>query len=280
MAISFTTNILPLYATNVIAGGGQAAYQSPGTFGIPASYVATGSIASIAVNNPGSGYTTVVPTVVIGGDGASGAATARMKLLSLAVLAGGSGYAVGNTITLAVTGGTAVTAVVVTVTAVNTGAVTAVSITTPGVYTAIAAAATQSATSGGGTGATFNTLTWGVDSITVGTPGNNYTTAPISFTGGTGSGVIATAQIDPAGATAAGGSVNEQGILTMIEIMRAYFAEIQTAQEARFVNTVLRKMLAELQQGGGSTYSAANNASRAQTEAMRFFAKRIRNPNL
>ncbi len=273
MALNFTTNITPFYSTNV---ANDANYQSPGNFGIPASYVATGSIASIAVNNPGSGYTTVVPTVVIGGDGSSGAATARMKLLTLAINAGGSGYAVGNTVTLS--GGTSTVAAVITVTAVNTGAITAFTITTPGVYSAIVASFTQASTSGGGTGATFQTGTWGVDSIVVGTPGSGYTTAPISFTGGTGSGVVATAQINPAGAATA--SVNEAGILTIIEVLRAYFAEIQTAQEARFVNTVLRKMLAELQQGGGSTYSAANNASRAQTEAMRFFAKRIRNPNL
>lgn len=273
MAVNFASDITTaLYATHVNTP--LAGYTS--TFGIPASYIASGSIASIAVNNPGSGYTTVVPTVVIGGDGSSGAATARMALQTLAINAGGSGYAVGNTVTLS--GGTSTVAAVITVTAVNTGAITAFTITTPGVYSAIVASFTQASTSGGGTGATFQTGTWGVTSIVVGTPGTNYTTAPISFTGGTGSGAIATAQLNPAGGAI---QANEQNLLMMIEVMRSYFATLDNAQEARLANTILRKMLAEVQQGGGaSTYSAANNATRGFNEAMRFFAKHTRNPNL
>lgn len=273
MAVNFASDITTaLYATHVNTP--LAGYTT--TFGIPASYIASGSIASIAVNNPGSGYTTVVPTVVIGGDGASGAATARMLLQTAAISNAGSGYAVGNTITLA--GGTFTTAAVLTVTSVNTGAVTGFTITTPGVYSAIAASLTQGSTSGSGINFALNTVTWGVQSIVVGTPGTGYTTAPISFTGGTGSGAIATAQLNPAGGAI---QANEQNLLMMIEVMRSYFATLDNAQEARLANTILRKMLAEVQQGGGaSTYSAANNATRGFNEAMRFFAKHTRNPNL
>ena len=70
-------------------------------------------------------------------------------------VAQGSGYAVGDTITLA--GGTFTTAAILTVTAVAGGLITAVSVTTAGKYTALytSAAYTQSSTSGSGTGATF-----------------------------------------------------------------------------------------------------------------------------
>lgn len=74
-------------------------------------------------------------------------------VLSALVQAGGSGYAVGNTITL--TGGTG-TAAVLTVTSVSSGAVTGVSVTTPGSYTVLPTMPTaQGSTSGSGTGATF-----------------------------------------------------------------------------------------------------------------------------
>lgn len=84
------------------------------------------------------------------------------------VSAGGSGYAVGDTITL--NGGTATTRGVVTVQAISgglgTGPVTSVKVTTAGVYTAeptFAGGFTQFSTSGGGTGATFNNAYWYVN---------------------------------------------------------------------------------------------------------------------
>lgn len=85
----------------------------------------------------------------------------------LNVSAGGTGYAVNDTITLA--GGTATTRAVVTVTAVSGSAVTAVQVQTPGTYTAEATTFTQFSTSGGGSGATFNLPIWYVD-YTIGYP--------------------------------------------------------------------------------------------------------------
>lgn len=71
------------------------------------------------------------------------------------VAVGGSGYAEGDTITLA--GGTSTTQTVLTVDSVSGGAVTAASITTPGRYSvAPTDPVAQDTTSGGGTGATFN----------------------------------------------------------------------------------------------------------------------------
>lgn len=71
------------------------------------------------------------------------------------VAAGGSSYAVSDTITL--TGGTFSVATVLVVDVVSAGAVTAASIVTPGNYTtAPGDPVAQGSTSGSGTGATFN----------------------------------------------------------------------------------------------------------------------------
>lgn len=89
-------------------------------------------------------------------------AASRMGLLqaflnsyiAVAVAGGGSGYAVGDTITLA--GGTQTTRAVLTVMAVSGGAVTEVRVSNRGVYTALPSnPVSQQSTSGGGSGATF-----------------------------------------------------------------------------------------------------------------------------
>jgi len=88
------------------------------------------------------------------------------SVAAASVVAGGSGYAVGDTITLA--GGVSTTVAVLTVTSVSSGAVTGVSVQTAGAYTqpalptatmTITPAVAQASTSGGGTGATFK-LRW------------------------------------------------------------------------------------------------------------------------
>jgi hypothetical protein len=76
-------------------------------------------------------------------------------LFSVSVQAGGSGYAVNDTITL--TGGSHSVAWVLKVTGVTGGAVTSVAISTQGVYTTNPAnPVAQGSTSGSGSGATFN----------------------------------------------------------------------------------------------------------------------------
>jgi hypothetical protein len=75
-----------------------------------------------------------------------------------AVQAGGSGYAVGDTITL--TGGTAITQAVLTVATLSGSAVATATVTYTGFYTVKPTdPVSQGSTSGAGTGATFN-LTW------------------------------------------------------------------------------------------------------------------------
>lgn len=99
------------------------------------------------------------------------------SVASAVPVAGGTGYVVGNTITL--TGGTG-TQAILTVTAATATAVTAVSVTSAGSYTVLPPSpAAQGSTSGIGTGATF-TLT----------PTNNaaqgFATTPIITSGSAG----------------------------------------------------------------------------------------------
>lgn len=75
--------------------------------------------------------------------------------------AGGTGYAVNDTITLA--GGTFTTAAQVFVTGVSSGAVTSVQVSNKGAYTVEPTAFTQGSTTGGGTGATFQLPIWYVN---------------------------------------------------------------------------------------------------------------------
>lgn len=99
---------------------------------------------------------TTAPAVIFSkGSGITGTPT---------VASGGTGYVVGNTITL--TGGTFLSAAILTVTAVTGGAVTGVSVLRNGVYTAVPTnPVAQGSTSGTGTGATF-TVAWSVNGAT------------------------------------------------------------------------------------------------------------------
>jgi hypothetical protein len=112
--------------------------------------------------------------VTDGTDAAASAAVRQVGVSAASVAAGGSGYAVGNTITL--TGGA-----VLTVSSVSSGAVTGVTVTTPGSYSAIPAnPVVQTATSGSGSGATFNlTFATGLTltAMYTGSNGNNLTYA-------------------------------------------------------------------------------------------------------
>jgi len=229
MAINFDSQILSLFAGSVVS---DAAYQSPGTYNIPANFLG-GTLASITVSNAGSGYTdrpaigfsggggsgaaatavltgtsvasisvaaagtgyTSIPTVSLAGFGGTGAtATARMKAQTVAIQAAGSGYAQNDTITL--TGGTSTQAVILTVNTVGGGGeVQAVTITNAGNYSVLPSnPVSQGSTSGGGTGATFNITAWNIVAFTVGAGGSGYTGRPtVTVTGGGGSGGAGTA---------------------------------------------------------------------------------------
>lgn len=152
-------------------------------------------ISAVNVTNAGSAYTSIPTVGFTGGSGTGVAASAVMKALTATVQAGGSGYAVNDTITLA--GGTNTQPIVLTVSTVSSGAITAVTISTAGMYTALPAnPASQATTSGVGTGGTFNITTWGVDSVKLTASGTGYTSAPtVTLTGGSGSGAAATSVV-------------------------------------------------------------------------------------
>lgn len=135
-------------------------------------------------------------TSIPAGSGATG--TSRLKAVSLAPSAGGSGYAVNDTVTL--TGGTFTTAVVGTVTAVSSGAITSLSVTTAGSYSVLPSNPVSiGSTSGAGTGATI-TVTWGLESVTITAAGKNYPSGTtVSFgSGGGGSGAAGTVVLNAA----------------------------------------------------------------------------------
>lgn len=115
--------------------------------------------------------------------GAGAVLAPKMKAVSIAITAGGTGYAVNDTITL--TGGTFTQAIQVRVTTVSSGVVTGVSFVQNGSYSALPTnPVAQGSTSGSGTGATF-TPTWGVGSVTVTSGGTNYGQVTLAFSGGT-----------------------------------------------------------------------------------------------
>lgn len=145
----------------------------------------TGGLASAPVT-PGTGYSSV-PAAAISApqstNGVQATGNATLQVVSNTVAAGGTGYAVNDTITLS-------NGVILKVTAVTTGAVTSASIQTAGSISSGAVPANpaaQTSSSGAGTGATFN-LTWGLGPFNVTNIGSGYTSATITLTGGSGTG--------------------------------------------------------------------------------------------
>lgn len=107
--------------------------------------------------------------------GGAASLSARYAVATVAVNAGGTGYSVGNVLTVALDG----TNATFTVTSVNTGAITGISITTAGLCTALPGTLQSTvrrvnATGGAGTGAILD-LTFKVDSVVVVSGGSGFT---------------------------------------------------------------------------------------------------------
>lgn len=144
-----------------------------------------GTLQSLTITSIGKDYTSQPTIGGFGtGGGSGGAATCDIQVGTYAINAGGTGYVVGDVLTVA--GGTAVEAATLVVTAASgAGAVTGVNLTSSGDYTA-APGNPVSVTGGHGTLATFN-LNFGIGPITLTTIGSGYTSAPtITVTGGGG----------------------------------------------------------------------------------------------
>lgn len=190
----------------------EPAYGVPGTFASnnPSASVLAGESALVAglggVTLAAFGWiqgdgTTVLnsPPGVTPGSGATAVAVLGTETVytvtGLAVNAGGTGYAVGNTVTFP--GGTA------TVSSVNSGAVTAVTLATSPAQTTDPAGSGIATSGGAGTGLTLDvTATPGTASngevslINVTAGGSGYSAVPtVTISGGGGTGATATATI-------------------------------------------------------------------------------------
>jgi len=169
------------------AGTGYAAGDNltlqGGTYTTPAVLsVATTKLISAVGNAIGAGYA-INDTITLAGGTAGTKAILTVthgQLASVAKNNTGSGYVIGEVITLA--GGTAGTAAQITVDTVDGGgAILTFHISRAGDYTVLATTFTQAATSGAGTGATWQTGSFGVKTFTVSTAGS-YTVNTAAFT--------------------------------------------------------------------------------------------------
>jgi hypothetical protein len=161
-----------------------------------------GTVTAITRTGNGTGYTSF-PSVAITAPTTAGgvqavASLTNMQSIGASISAGGTGYAVGNVITIS--GGTPVTvAATFTVSAVSSGVVTAVTALNFAPYTVLPTAPV-STTGGAGTGLTLTNLTWAIgSSFTISNAGSGYIEQPtITFSGGGGSGAAAYATVGSA----------------------------------------------------------------------------------
>jgi hypothetical protein len=143
--------------------------------------VSTLALVSVAINLAGVGYTSGGTVTLAGGTSTTKAivSIATLKLVSLSINAGGANYAPGDTVRL--DSGTASVKAVVTVATVDGGgAILTFTISTAGNYTVTSATHTSTATTGVGTGATFNTADYGILTFTITTAGS-YTVGSATF---------------------------------------------------------------------------------------------------
>ncbi|MDB6138196.1 MAG: hypothetical protein JWO94_1268 [Verrucomicrobiaceae bacterium] len=169
------------------------------------------TVASVSVGTPSTGYT-ASPTVTFtrGNASVTPTGTSTLKVVSIgSVAAGGTGYSVGNVLTL-VGGGTGAAATF-TVSSVSTGAVTAVTITTAGAYTGTIATTALATTGGAGTGCTL-TVAYGVGSVVITNPGSGFHTTAPTITFGSGS-AVATAVLSAEPTT----TVQFAGVLPLVD---------------------------------------------------------------
>jgi hypothetical protein len=158
-----------------------------------------GTVTAITRTATGSGYTSI-PSVAVSAPTTAGGVQAVVTQASMAVGAvainnGGTGYTVGNTLT--VTGGTGGNCTI-TVSTVSSGVITGITFATTAPYTVLPTNPV-SVTGGSGSSATFN-LTYGISgTFTITNAGSGYIEQPtITFSGGGGSGAAAYARVGSA----------------------------------------------------------------------------------
>jgi hypothetical protein len=194
-----------LQASSAVTNGALI-FQSKGTGAIDLAAGSSGvnisnggTVTAITRTNAGSGYTSFPTPAITAPTTAGGvqatATVTNMFAAGVTIAGGGTGYTVGNVLT--VSGGTPQTAVQLTVSTVSAGVITAVTISTAGAYTALPTNPV-SVTGGTGSSATFN-LTWSVIGFTITNAGSGYVEQPtVTFSGGGGSGAAAYATVGSA----------------------------------------------------------------------------------
>lgn len=156
-----------------------------------------GTVTAITPTAAGSGYTSI-PSCAISAPTTAGGVQAtggpNMGLSTVTIASGGTGYTVGDVLTLS--GGTG-TAATVTVATLSGSAVATVTITTLGAYTVLP---TNPVTLTGGTGSgatlTVNTYAIRTNTFNITNAGSGYVEQPtVTFSGGGGSGAAAYATV-------------------------------------------------------------------------------------
>jgi len=142
-------------------------------------YAVGGSITNITVDNGGDGYTSV-PNVVITGDGTLASATATLSstgiIDSIIVTDGGTGYTLGDLIVIIGDGNGASAAVG----SVTGGVIDTITVTNAG--TGYSTANIDTTGSGNGDATATSTISKSVESVAVGSSGQNYITATTVIT--------------------------------------------------------------------------------------------------
>jgi hypothetical protein len=174
--------------------GTGAINLAPGSSGVNISN--GGTVTAITRTAFGSGYTSV-PAIAISAPTTAGGVQAvlgvRMSNSSAVTITnGGTGYTVGNVLT--VVGGTGA-AIQITVSTVSAGVITAAAITNVGFYSALPTNPV-SVTGGTGSGATFTLGTYYFGGAPIDNAGSGYVEQPtVTFSGGGGSGAAAYAVV-------------------------------------------------------------------------------------
>lgn len=189
-----------------------------------------GSVVSVAVTTPGSGYTSVPAVTVSGGGGAGATLEAVLSggtVAALKIITAGSGYTTVPTITIAPPGQQA------TATGTVSGGAVSINLTTAGSGYTVAPTVTVTGITGGSGFSITSSVSGGAVSLNV-TPGSGYSGTPI-------------VTIAPPGTTAAGAAI-ALGTLFTAPFQNEAFGPVDT----RITITALGRGTFPL---GGYTYS-------------------------
>jgi hypothetical protein len=198
----------PIYSVNGNDTNISMAFQPKGTGAIDLAAGSSGvnisnggTVTAITRTASGGSYTSI-PSIAISAPttagGVQATASAALFIQAVTIQNGGTGYTVGNTLT--VVGGTSGGAATLIVSTVSSGVITGVTVATGGTSYTVLPTNPFSVTGGSGSGATFNATAWGVSATpTITNAGSGYIEQPtVTFSGGGGSGAAAYAQIGTA----------------------------------------------------------------------------------